>query len=186
MRDKLYSYVLPQLLSVLSSKFGLSEEEFGFACIREKRYLRVEFTVEKYDIKIYWYEEPDCYRKGTGNDDWNTRYEPDGGKLRADVIKNIIKKIKISAPYLQEKIRENKRLTKELLKRVEALEAAGPTKYFNSTRNLSFGILRKIRKPSSYHQLPCLLPQRTFEDLCFLRSFSGVCLKGPSCRPEIS
>lgn len=132
MRDKLYSYVLPQLLFVLFSKFGLSEEEIGFECIREKRYLRVEFTVEKYGIKIYWYEEPDCYREGTGNDEWNTRYEPDGGKLRVDVTRNIIKKIKISAPYLQEKIRENKRLTKKLLRRVEALEA-GPTKYFNST-----------------------------------------------------
>lgn len=63
MRDKLYSYVLPQLLFVLFSKFGLSEEEIGFECIREKRYLRVEFTVEKYGIKIYWYEEPDCYRE---------------------------------------------------------------------------------------------------------------------------
>lgn len=132
MRDKLYSYVLPQLLSVLFSKFGLSEEDISFECIREKRCLRVEFVVERYGIKIYWYEEPDFYREGTGNDEWNTRREPDGGKLRADVIKNIIKKIKISTPYLQEKIRENKRLTKELLKRVEVLET-GPTKYFNST-----------------------------------------------------
>ncbi|AQQ73941.1 hypothetical protein [Kurlavirus BKC-1] len=132
MRDKLYSYVLPQLLSVLSSKFGLCEEEIAFECIREKRCLRVEFIIEKYGTKIYWYEEPDFYREGTENDEWNTRFEPDGGKLRADVIKNVTKKIKISTPYLQEKIRENKRLTKELLKRVETLEA-GPTKYFNST-----------------------------------------------------
>ncbi|AQM73352.1 hypothetical protein B1750_gp371 [Noumeavirus] len=132
MRDKLYSYVLPQLLFVLSSKFGLSEEDTAFECLREKRCLRVEFIVQKYGIKIYWCEEPDYYRECTEKGEWNTRYEPDNGKLRADVIENIIKKIKISTPYLQEKIRENKKLIKELLKRVEVLET-GPTKYFNST-----------------------------------------------------
>ncbi|ALH06782.1 hypothetical protein PMV_084 [Port-miou virus] len=122
MDKKLYSYVLPELFFVLSKKFGIEEEDIVFDCIHKKHGLHVSLRIQGYDIGIFWDEFPDFWREYRKDDEWNTKYEPDDGKLRQDVINNVCQMIKRSIPYLQEKRKENKKLIWKLFERVESLE----------------------------------------------------------------
>ncbi|AHA46240.1 hypothetical protein ISTM_342 [Insectomime virus] len=111
------SRVLPELLSFLHQKFGLEEKDFIFERAYQKYGLvGMDLHIPKYDISVHW-------------DQYSDRHEDDKEKLQEDEERlcqrlkvDVCQRIKASVPYTQEKRKENKRLIKELLKRVSALE----------------------------------------------------------------
>ncbi|AHC55175.1 hypothetical protein D1R32_gp458 [Tunisvirus fontaine2] len=110
------SFIPPELLLFLHQKFGLEEKDFIFERAYQKYGLvGMDLHIPKYDISVHW-------------DQYSDRHEDDKKKLQDDerlcqrLKVDVCQRIKASVPYAQEKRKENKRLIKELLKRVSTLE----------------------------------------------------------------